>query len=147
MSAVAGVPEDVVILDTDVYSRLFVQTGPTNPGKQAYRDALVGRTVAIAIQTRAELLVWPGIRRWSAEREAQLRAQLARTPTVPVTEAVVEAFVRLTVQCRRVGHALCDGRHTGDRWVAATAIAIDRPLLAVDGIYDNAPGLTRLPLL
>lgn len=142
----AGVPDDVVVLDTDVYSQLYVRQGTTTPTKQTYRDLLVGRSVAIAVQTRAELLIWPELRRWSADRAGRLRDQLDNTPTVPVDDLVVEAFVRITVDCRRSGHALGQKEHAADRWVAATAIAIHRPLLASDGIYRQAPGLELLPL-
>jgi hypothetical protein len=34
--------------------------------------------------------------------------------------------------------------HTGDRWIAATAIRWEIPLLAGDGIYRHAPGLRLL---
>ncbi len=142
----AGVPEDVVVLDTDVYSQLYVRHGATAAPKQALKDVLVGRSVAIAVQTRAELLIWPEVRGWSADRADRLREQLDNTPTVPIDERVIEAFVRITVDCRRSGHALGQKEHVADRWVAATAIAIRRPLLAGDGIYLATPGLELLPL-
>ena len=102
----AGIPSDVVVLDTDVYSRLYVRQGAAVAAKQDLRDMLVGRLVAIAVQTRAELLIWPQVRGWSADRADRLREQLDNTPTVPVDERVIEAFVRVTVDCRRSGHAL-----------------------------------------
>jgi predicted nucleic acid-binding protein len=105
---------------------------------------LVGRSIAIAVQTRAELLIWPELRGWSADRAGRLRDQLDNTPTVPVNDLVVEAFVRITVGCRRSGHALGQREHVGDRWVAATATAISRPLLALDGIYLDVPDLELL---
>ena len=64
--------------------------------------------------------------------------------TMPVTDEVVAAYVELQVECVRIGHALGQKQHTGDRWVAATAIALDRPLVSLDGIYANAPGLALL---
>jgi predicted nucleic acid-binding protein len=140
----AGVPEDVVVLDTDVYSQLYVRQGATAATKQTFKDVLVGRSVAIAVQTRAELLIWPELRGWSAARTGRLRDQLDSTPTVPVNDLVLEAFVRITVACRRNGHALGQKEHVADRWVAATAAAISRPLLAVDSIYHDAPGLVLL---
>jgi len=141
----AGVPEDVVVLDTDVYSKLYVRHGAT-AAKQALKDVLVGRAVAIAVQTRAELLIWPQVRGWAADRADRLREQLDNTPTVPVDVQVIDAFVQITVDCRRRGHALGQKEHVADRWVAATAIAIRRPLLASDGIYFDTPGLELLPL-
>lgn len=142
----AGVPEDVVVLDTDVYSRLYVRQSATADAKQALKDVLVGRSVAIAVQTRAELLIWPRLPGWSTDRSGRLRDQLDRTPTVPVSDLVIEAFVRVTVDCRRNGHALAQPAHVADRWVAATAVAIQRPLLTADGIYAATPGLQLLPL-
>ena len=57
---------------------------------------------------------------------------------------MIEAFVRITLDCRRSGHALGQKEHVADRWVAATAIAIHLPLLAGDDIYLAAPGLDLL---
>ena len=57
---------------------------------------------------------------------------------------VVEAYVQLTVDLKTSGHALQQKQHTGDRWVAATAIAIGAPLFSADGIYRGAPGLVLL---
>jgi predicted nucleic acid-binding protein len=65
---------------------------------------------------------------------------------VPVDERVIDAFVQITVDCRRSGHALGQKEHVADRWIAATAIAIRRPLLASDGIYFDTPGLELLSL-
>lgn len=50
----------------------------------------------------------------------------------------MEAFAKLTAECKRMGHALHDKVHTGDRWIAACAIAKDIELLAGDGIFQNA---------
>jgi predicted nucleic acid-binding protein len=135
-----------VLLDTDVYSQLYVRQGATAATKQAFKDTLVGRSPAIAVQSRAELLIWPQLRGWSADRAQHLRDQLNNTPTVPVDDLVIDAFVRITVDCRRSGHALGQKEHVADRWVAATAIAIRRPLLAVDSIYLATPGLELLAL-
>lgn len=57
---------------------------------------------------------------------------------------VLDAFVNLTVGCRAVGHALHAKDHTGDRWIAACAIAKDLPLLSGDAIYEDAPLLEQL---
>ncbi|MDQ6838867.1 MAG: hypothetical protein M3137_11180 [Actinomycetota bacterium] len=42
---------------------------------------------------------------------------------------------------RPAGHALGDKIHDGDRWIAATAIHLDVPLVAHDRIFKGAPGL------
>jgi predicted nucleic acid-binding protein len=57
---------------------------------------------------------------------------------------VIEAQAHLRAQCLGRGHALGQKLHVGDAWVAATAIAYDLPLAAIDGIYNEAPGLRLL---
>jgi predicted nucleic acid-binding protein len=74
----------------------------------------------------------------------ELHCILDRTPTIRADNDVIDAHATLYAECRRTGHALYDKRHTGDRWVAACAIGKGVPLLAGDGIYRNAPGLTLL---
>jgi predicted nucleic acid-binding protein len=91
----------------------------------------------IATQTRAEVLVGVEQGGLGPERRAAILRQLDRVPTVPVSEDVVQSYARLTAECRRQGPGLHDKRHTGDRWVASTAIAIGAPLLANDRIYQG----------
>lgn len=82
--------------------------------------------------------------RWGERRTTQLRAILDRTPTISIDSDVIEAYAALVAQCRSAGHALHDKRHSADRWVAACAIAKGVELLAGDGIYAGAPGLSLL---
>jgi predicted nucleic acid-binding protein len=143
-------PGDAVVLDTDVFSVLFIKSAsgrlPAGMAQQVqqWRDQLAGRLVVIATQTRAELLAWPLDRGWGEDRTRVLRTILDATPTIPVTENVIEAFARLSAACRASGHPLAQRAHTGDRWVAATAIAIGAPVLARDGIYRAAPHVELL---
>ena len=78
---------------------------------------------------------------WGQARREDVLSRLRVTPVLPVTEQVIEAYAELTADCTRSGHALQAKQHTGDRWVAATAISLAVPLCAIDGIYRNAPGL------
>lgn len=66
---------------------------------------------------------------------------LDRTPTIRPDNEVVDAYAALVADCRRLGHALHNREHTGDRWVAACAIAKQFDLLAGDTIYRGAPNL------
>lgn len=66
---------------------------------------------------------------------------LARTPTIHTDAQVVDSYVVLTEECRSAGHALQAKVHTGDRWIAACAIAKGFDLLAGDAIYSGAPNL------
>ncbi len=99
----------------------------------------------IATQTRAEVLAGLEMTRLGPQRESAIMSQLDRTATLPVGPGVVQAYARLAGQARVAGHALWEPRHTADRWIAATAVAYEMPLLAVDAIYRDAPALRLLP--
>jgi len=81
---------------------------------------------------------------WGESRRSRLISQLDRTATIPVDERVVQAYARLRSACQAVGHALWDKPHRCDIWIAATAIALDAPLLAGDRIYQGALDLRLL---
>lgn len=135
------VSDDLVLLDTDIWSHLFSDARRRHPDDARWRELLLGRRIAIATQTRAEVLAGAAIAQWGEGRTTALRVQLDRTPTIPVALDVVEAYARLTADLRLLGHALHDKKHTGDRWIAATALAVGAPLFSGDGIYRGTPGL------
>jgi predicted nucleic acid-binding protein len=131
-----------VLLDTDVWSMVYARAPRKRDERAAaWTTQLQGRTVVIATQSRAEVLSGLATSDIGERRRSAIVAQLDATPTVPVTEDVVVAYADLTGDCRRAGHALQQKQHTGDRWVAATAIATGIPLLAGDAIYLGAPGV------
>ena len=132
------------VVDTDAWSRLFIARDAADDRSHEWRSALLGRTVVIATQTRAELLGGAAVAGWDRRRVHHLRRQLAQTPTVPVLEAVTEAWATLRTACRRHDHPLGGQAHVAEAWVAATAISISAPLLAADPIYELTPGLVLL---
>jgi predicted nucleic acid-binding protein len=132
------------VVDTDVFSVLFVRRGSGDPRIARWRELLTGRQVLISFQTRTELLAGALADGWGERRAAALREILDRTPTIGVDDAVIDAHAALYAQCRRRGHALHNKSHTGDRWIAACAVAKGVDLLAGDDIYRGAPGLTLL---
>ena len=131
-----------VLVDTDVFSFVYVRRPVRDPRVQGWIDFLRDRRVAISFQTRAEMLVGATTAGWGIQRTSELVRLLDTTPTIRASNGVVDAFARLTAECRRAGHALQDRLHVGDRWVAACAIAHQLELLAGDGIYRGAPDLT-----
>lgn len=135
---------NLVLLDTDVWSHLFAVKKSRDDRIAHWRALLTGHTVAIAAQTRAELLAWPLIGRLGKTRRERVWSQLDATPTIPVDEPVIQRFARLTAEARGRGDALGQKQHTGDRWVAATALAHGAPLMALDSIYSNDPDLEIL---
>jgi len=131
-----------ILLDTDVYSRLYIRARRVkDPTLDGLAGRLVGARVVIAFQTRAEALSGALQASWGDRRVAPLRAQLDATATIGVDDEVIDAFAQLTADCRGRGHALQDKKHTGDRWIAACAVAKGVPLLTLDGIFRGVPGL------
>lgn len=134
--------DEAVVVDTDVWSLLFVSArGAGSVRATPWREALRGRVITVSRQTQAEVLFGARVSGWSSGRLDQLHRRLADFPSLPVTAAVVEAHAKLRAECQGRGHALAQKVHMGDAWVAATAIAYDLPLAAIDGIYREAPGL------
>lgn len=135
---------EAVLVDTDVFSLLFVRLGSSDTRIARWRERLTGRQVLISFQTRTESLVGALVDGWGERRMLELRVILDRTPTVGVDNVVIDAHVALSAECRRTGHALHDKFHTADRWVAACAIAKGVEPLAGDDIYAGTPGLGLL---
>ncbi|MDV8079403.1 PIN domain nuclease [Rhodococcus sp. IEGM 1370] len=136
-----------VLVDTDVFSILYIDpVKAANRGLpvEQLRAQLAGLQVVIAFQTRAEVLAGAMVGNWGERKLAHTRAKLDSAPTISIDTGVVDAYASLTAACRRVGHALHDKIHTGDRWIAACAISKEVPLLSLDGIYAGAPDLALL---
>ena len=69
--------DGLVLLDTDVWSHLFSDARRRHPEDARWRELLLGRTIAIATQTRAEVLAGAAIAKWGEPRTLALQAQLA----------------------------------------------------------------------
>lgn len=69
-------------------------------------------------------------------RLATLTAVLALDP-VPVDEQVAAAWARLRVALRDLGRRM----PINDSWIAATALAMDVPLVTQDDDHEDIPGL------
>ena len=132
------------VVDTDVFSVMYLRRNTPDPREARWRDLLTRRRVLISFQTRAEVLAGAVAAGWAERRIIEAREILDRTPTIRPDNDVIEAYASLVANCRSVGHALHAAQHTGDRWVAACAIAKDVDLLAGDAIYMRAPGLSLL---
>lgn len=70
-----------------------------------------------------------------------MEARLAVAETVESGFELIAVYAQLKVDCHRAGHPLAQKIHDGDRWIAATAIRLDLPLVANDRIFGNVPGL------
>lgn len=132
------------VVDTDVFSVLYLRRNSTDPRGVRWREQLAGRRVLISFQTRAEVLAGALRAGWGERRLTETREVLDRTPAIRPDNEVIDAYAHLVAECRRASRGMQDPRHTGDRWVAACAIAKDVSLLAGDGIYQGAPNLSLL---
>ncbi len=127
-----------IVIDTDVYGAELV---PGSKLADEYEPIIVGRPAFISFQTAAELRYGAMLRNWGEARMRKLEARIAAAETVHTGPELVLAYARLRVECQRLGHALAQREHDGDRWVAATAVRLGIPLVSNDGIFANAPGL------
>lgn len=143
-SWLTSVADDVVLVDTDVWSCVVLTPRDRDPRVAGWRRLMLGKQVVISAQTEGEIRFGALSRGWGPAKIADLNANFGRTPTLPVTPETVLAFATLRAECKRLGHALADKQHMGDAWVAATAITYDLPLLAGDGIYHGAPNVRLL---
>lgn len=137
-------PVAAAVLDTDVFSHLYVLRNSSDGRVAMWRGLLLSQRVLISFQTRAELLSGATMRQWAPKRLGDLREILDNTPTIRADDDVVDVYARLTADCRSSGHALGQKEHPGDRWVAACAVAKGVRLLAGDRVYESAP---QVPLL
>jgi predicted nucleic acid-binding protein len=132
------------VLDTDVFSLLFIRRKPRDDRATDWRRKLAGYRVVIAFQTRAEILAGAHANGWSQQRLSRTREILDRTPTIGPDREVIDAYANLVAECRRLGHPLQEKVHTADRWIASCAIAKNVHLLSGDGVFGEAPGLSVL---
>ena len=77
-------------------------------------------------------------------RRRRLERRIADLTVVQPDDEMIIACAELRARCLEVGHALGDEVHTGDSWIAATAIRLGLPLVSHDGVFDGAPGLEFL---
>lgn len=110
-----------MVVDTDVFSLLYVHQNSADPRVPVWRRQLAGSRVLISFQTRAELLSGALANKWGTRRIAHLRKILDQTPTIRADDEVIDAHATLVVQCRRAGHALWDKRSFGHSLLRALA--------------------------
>ena len=124
-----------VLIDTSVL--IAIERG------KILRDAILepGEQYAISIVTAAELL--HGVHRAddarATAREAYVEGLLDGLPTLPIDMRVARSYARVSARLAAKGTPV----DANDLWIAATALAHDLEVLALDGDYDRIPGLRR----
>ncbi|HTO00006.1 MAG TPA: PIN domain-containing protein [Microthrixaceae bacterium] len=126
------------VVDTDVFSADLI---PGSILALRYRSLTLGRPTFISFQTAAEIRFGAQLRGRGINRLRLMESRLAAAEVVDSGPELIEMYVKLRVACHRSGHPLAQKVHDADRWVAATAIRLDLPLIANDGVFDDVPGL------
>lgn len=128
-----------VVVDTDVFSARLV--GNSLLGRR-YEPLLAGRGELISFQTAAELRYGALLKGWGPTRLAALERAIEGVEVVHSGDELIATYAHLRVACTEAGHALHQREHDADRWIAATVIRLDIPLVSNDGVFRDAPGLT-----
>ena len=134
-----------VVVDTGVFAAELLRRGA--PLAASYRALLEGRPFIISFVTVAEVRFGAQLARWGPPRLQRLEQRFSRARIVWPGPDLVAAYVKLRTACVRDGHALGQKAHEADRWVAATALWLDVPLVAHDNIVRGVPGLELLSRL
>jgi tRNA(fMet)-specific endonuclease VapC len=103
-----------VVVDTDVVS--FLIKGDSR--RLAYAPLLQGHTLALSFMTVAELYQWAAIRKWGAQRRAQLDQTLHNYLVIPVDIEMCRIWGELRAEQQIAGYTIAQQ----DAWIAATAI-------------------------
>jgi predicted nucleic acid-binding protein len=133
---------DAVVVDTMVMSWL-IHHDPRGL-KDRYRQLIGQARIVLALQTVAELRAGALLAEWGELRTRRLERSLATADTAQPDDATATAYARLRRDCQRAGHALAGKIHDGDRWIAATAVRLDVPVVSHDALFRNVPGLVLI---
>jgi predicted nucleic acid-binding protein len=131
-----------VVIDTGVFAARLTPSGSLLAAR--YRPVLEGRPAVLSFVTVAELGYGARLAGWGPGRLRRLEYEMARAEIVWPGPNLVEAYASLRTWCVRTGHGLGQKEHEADRWVAATAIWLQVPLVAHDGIFASVKDLELL---
>lgn len=128
-----------ILLDTNVVSFL---SRPCREGKD-YARHLVARTPAVALITMAELRFGALKGGWGEARWQKLEGLVAGWAVIPGNDAIASHAAGIMNAQRRAGSRI----EWADAWIAATAIALDLPLLTHDRDFFEVDGLEVITVL
>lgn len=134
-----------VVIDTGVIGAQL--TRRTWPLGELYRPLVEGRAALISFVTVAELRFGAQLAAWGPRRLRRLERELERTETIWAGPELTHTYAVLRAWCVKTGHGLGQKEHEADRWVAATAIWLNVPLVAHDAIFANVKDLHLLTKL
>jgi predicted nucleic acid-binding protein len=128
-----------VVIDTDVASWLLDPR--PSPHAEETRRVIGNRSRVVSFVTVTELRYGALRAGWGDLRRRQLERSVADLDVIQTSEVLIDRCASLRAAQSRAGHALAQKIHEADRWVAATAVALNLELVAGDGIFENVAGL------
>jgi predicted nucleic acid-binding protein len=131
-----------VVADTDALS--WSLDPRETPRSQSARALIAGRTRVVSFVTVTELRYGALRAGWGEFRLRRLARSLADLDVVQTERRLINRCAELRAWASRAGHPLGQKIHEADRWVAATALALDLDLVAGDHIFEGVPGLAVL---
>jgi len=134
-----GAPPAGVVVDTMVISWLFDER--PNALADRYRQLIGPAPALLTFQTVMELRFGAIRARWGELRRRRLERRIAELTVLQPDDEMVSICAQLRADCQRMGHALGDKLHDGDRWIVAGAIRLRCPLASHDGLFQGVPGL------
>jgi len=133
------------VIDTGIFGARLTPSGRLLASH--YRPLVEGRPVVISFVTVAELEYGATLAGWGPERLQRLAYEIGRTEVVWPGPHLTETYASLRAWCVRTGHGLGQKQHEAARWIAATALWLQIPLVAHDGIFANVKDLELLTTL
>ena len=128
-----------VVLDTDVTSWLLA--APDSSHAEAALRVIGRRTRLLSFVTATELRFGALRAGWGELRLRRMERSLDGVELVQTSKRLINRCAELRAWANRTGHPFVQKIHEADRWVAATALALDLELVAGDGIYAGVEGL------
>jgi predicted nucleic acid-binding protein len=133
------------VLDTNVFSA--VASEPITPLGRLYATVIDDRYPCVSFATRAEALFGASLAGWGSRRVRRLNDSLSSVEVVWPGYEVTDAYIRLRAWCHRTGHGFAGKAHEADRWIAATALWLDLPLVTHDRLFLDVKDLQVLTRL
>jgi predicted nucleic acid-binding protein len=105
------------------------------------RAAIAGRTRVVSFISVTELRCGALRAGWGDLRLGRLARSLSDLDVVQTEAKLINRCAALRAWADGAGHPFAQKVHEADRWVVATALALDLELIAGDGIFEGVPEL------
>jgi tRNA(fMet)-specific endonuclease VapC len=129
-----------IVVDTGIFSASLSRRRRAH--FETHVQRMAGQQIFLAAVTISELRYGALVAHWGEPRRHRLEQSIQAATVIPVSDQLLSTVAELRYECRLAGHPLHDPSHANDLWIAASAIHIEAPLLAVDGVFENTPGLS-----